>query len=149
MRLGLRGRILLLVLVALAPPTAVAFAVALEERDEAREDAQQDLLATAQLVRADVARLVDATAPFLTAVSRSAPSDRIAGAARNCSASSLAQPTGTARWQSQSRLAPSAAAPRGWASRGRWIRSAWRAGAGSARRRGRAASCSARSAGIL
>ena len=47
MRLGLRGRILLLVLVALAPPTVVAFTVALEERNEAREHAQQDLLATA------------------------------------------------------------------------------------------------------
>jgi signal transduction histidine kinase len=70
MRLGLRGRILLLVLVALAPPMAVAFTVALEERGEARAHAQQDLLATAQLVRADVARLVNATAPFLSAVSR-------------------------------------------------------------------------------
>ena len=70
MRLGLRGRIVLLVLVALAPPTVVAFTVALEERNEAREHAQQDLLATARLVRADVARLVDATAPFLSAVSR-------------------------------------------------------------------------------
>src|SRR5262245_32855795 len=69
MRLGLRSRLLLLVLVALAPPTIVAFTVALEERSEARQHAQQDLLATAQLVRADVARLVDATAPFLTAVS--------------------------------------------------------------------------------
>lgn len=68
MRLGLRGRILVLVLVALTPPTIVAFTVALEERNEAREHAQQDLLATAQLVRADVARLVDATAPFVTAV---------------------------------------------------------------------------------
>ena len=71
MRLGLRGRILLLVLLAVAPPTAVAFTVALEERNEARKHAQQDLLATAHLVRADVARLVDATAPFLTAVSES------------------------------------------------------------------------------
>ena len=71
MGLGLRGRILLLVLLAVAPPTAVAFTVALEERNEARKHAQQDLLATAHLVRADVARLVDSTAPFLTAVSES------------------------------------------------------------------------------
>ena len=70
MGLGLRGRILLLVLLAVAPPTAVAFTVALEERNEARKHAQQDLLATAKLVKNDVARLVDATAPFLRAVSR-------------------------------------------------------------------------------
>ena len=70
MRLGLRGRILLLVLLALTPPTVVAITVALEERDEARDHAEQDVLATAQLVRADVARIVNATAPFLAAVSR-------------------------------------------------------------------------------
>src|SRR5262245_9226822 len=70
MRLGLRGRILLLVLVALAPPTVVALLVALEERNEARVHAQQDLLGTAQLVRGDVERVVASTAPFLTAVSR-------------------------------------------------------------------------------
>src|SRR5262245_37178004 len=70
MRLGLRGRILLLVLLALTPPTVVAVTVALEERSESREHAQTDLLATARLVKNDVARLVDATAPFLGAVSR-------------------------------------------------------------------------------
>jgi signal transduction histidine kinase len=70
MRLGLRGRILMLVLVALAPPTVVALAVALEERNEAREHAQQDLLATAKLVRGDVERVVNGTAPFLTAVAQ-------------------------------------------------------------------------------
>ena len=70
MRLGLRGRILLLVLVALTPPTIVAVVVALEERNEAREHAQRDLLATAQLVRADVERLVASTASLLAAVSR-------------------------------------------------------------------------------
>ena len=70
MQLGLRGRLLLLVLVALTPPTVVALTIALGERNEAREHAQQDLLATAHLVKADVARLVNATAPFVTAVSR-------------------------------------------------------------------------------
>jgi len=70
MRLGLRGRILLLVLLALTPPTVVAVTVALEERNESHDHAQQDLLATARLVKNDVARLVDATAPFLGAVSR-------------------------------------------------------------------------------
>ena len=68
MRLGLGGRIMLLVLVALAPPTAVALAVALEERNESRQHAQEDLLATARLVRGDVERLVAATNPFLAAV---------------------------------------------------------------------------------
>ena len=70
MRLGLRGRILLLVLVALTPPTVVALTIAVEERNEARGHAQQDMLATARLVKNDVARLVDATTPFLGAVSR-------------------------------------------------------------------------------
>jgi signal transduction histidine kinase len=70
MRLGLRGRILLLVLVVLTPPTVVAVVVAVEERNEAREHAQRDLLGTAQLVRGDVERLVAATESFLTAVSR-------------------------------------------------------------------------------
>ena len=36
MRLGLRGRMLLLILVALTPPTAIALIVALVERHEAR-----------------------------------------------------------------------------------------------------------------
>ena len=57
MRLGLRGRILLLVLVALAPPTVIALIVALEERHESRVHAQDDLLATGRLVSADVARV--------------------------------------------------------------------------------------------
>jgi signal transduction histidine kinase len=61
---------LLLVLVALAPPTAVAAVVALEERNEARERAQQDVLETARLVRADVARVISGTASMLAAFSR-------------------------------------------------------------------------------
>ena len=69
MRLGLRGRILLLVLVALAPPTVMALIIALEERHESREHAQRDLLDTSRLVGADVERLVDATGAFLAAVS--------------------------------------------------------------------------------
>jgi hypothetical protein len=69
MRLGLRGRIMLLVLVALAPPTVIALIVALEERHEAREHAQGDLLDTGRLVGADVERVIDGTATFLAAVS--------------------------------------------------------------------------------
>jgi signal transduction histidine kinase len=70
MGLGLRGRILLLVLVALAPPTIVALVVALEERSEARAHAQTDLLGTAKIVGADVERLVASTESFLAAVGR-------------------------------------------------------------------------------
>jgi signal transduction histidine kinase len=70
MRLGLRGRILLLVLVALAPPTVIALIVALEERHEAREHAQMDLLDTGRLVGADVGRVIDSTASFMGAVSK-------------------------------------------------------------------------------
>ena len=69
MRLGLRGRILLLVLVALAPPTAIALAVALEERGEARDQAQRDVLDQTRLVAADVQRVIDSTGDFLSAVS--------------------------------------------------------------------------------
>ena len=69
MRLGLRGRIVLLVLVALAPPTAIALVVALEERRESREHAQRDLLDTSRLVGADVERVIEGTATFLAAVS--------------------------------------------------------------------------------
>jgi signal transduction histidine kinase len=68
MSLGLRGRILLLVLVALAPPTVIAVAVALEERGEAREHAQGDVLYTTRLAAADTEAAVNATASFLAAV---------------------------------------------------------------------------------
>jgi signal transduction histidine kinase len=68
MRLGLRGRILILVLVALAPPTAIAVIVALEERSEARRHAQTDLLDSTRLAAADAEAEVDATASFLSAV---------------------------------------------------------------------------------
>jgi signal transduction histidine kinase len=70
MRLGLRGRILLLVLVALLPPTVIAFIVALEERDEAREQAQQDVLDTARVAAADVRRVIAGTAGFLAPLAR-------------------------------------------------------------------------------
>jgi signal transduction histidine kinase len=69
MRLGLRGRILLLVLVALAPPTIVALISELQERHEARLHAQQDVLDTTRLVGADVERVIDSTGSFLAAVS--------------------------------------------------------------------------------
>jgi signal transduction histidine kinase len=68
MRLGLRGRILILVLVVLAPPTAVAVTVALEERGEARRHAQGDVLDAARLAAVDAEAAVDATASFLGAV---------------------------------------------------------------------------------
>jgi signal transduction histidine kinase len=70
MRLGLRGRILMLVLVALAPPTAVAIIVALEERSEARDRAQTDVLDSTRLAAADAEAAVDATASFLAAVAQ-------------------------------------------------------------------------------
>ena len=70
MQLGLRGRILLLVLVALAPPTVIALVVALEERHEAREQAQQDVLDTARVAAADVRRVITGTAGFLVPLSR-------------------------------------------------------------------------------
>src|SRR5687768_6790159 len=76
MRLGLRGRIVLLVLVALAPPTVIALGVALEERDEARAHAQGDVLDQTRVVAADVQRVVDATASFLAAVSEDLASQR-------------------------------------------------------------------------
>jgi signal transduction histidine kinase len=68
MRLGLRGRILLLVLAALAPPTAIALLVAFEERHEARVHAERDVLDTTRLVAGDVSRLIGSTAYFLAAV---------------------------------------------------------------------------------
>ena len=68
MSLGLRGRILILVLVALAPPTAIAIIVALEERSEARRHAQTDLLDSTRLAAVDAESAVDATANFLSAV---------------------------------------------------------------------------------
>ena len=68
MRLGLRGRILMLVLVALAPPTVIAITVALEERSEARRHAQSDLLDSTRLAAVDAGSAVDATAGLLSAV---------------------------------------------------------------------------------
>ena len=68
MSLGLRARILILVLVALAPPTAIAIIVALEERGEARRNAQMDLLDATRLAAVDAESAVDATANFLSAV---------------------------------------------------------------------------------
>jgi signal transduction histidine kinase len=70
MRLGLRGRILMLVLVALAPPTVIAVTVALEERDEARRGAQADVLDSTRVAAVDAEAAVDATASFLSAVAQ-------------------------------------------------------------------------------
>ena len=68
MSLGLRGRIFILVLLALAPPTAIAVGVALEERDEARRHAETDLLDATRLAAMDAGSAVDATGTFLSAV---------------------------------------------------------------------------------
>jgi signal transduction histidine kinase len=61
---------LLLVLVALAPPTVVAVVVAVEERNEAREHAQKDVLQTAQVAAADVRRVMTGTANVIGALAR-------------------------------------------------------------------------------
>jgi signal transduction histidine kinase len=58
----------MLVLVALAPPTAIAVTVALEERGEARRHAQGDVLDSTRLAAVDAEAVVDATASFLGAV---------------------------------------------------------------------------------
>jgi signal transduction histidine kinase len=70
MRLGFRGRIALLVLVALAPPTIVAVGTELSERHEAHDRAQQDVLDAARVVRGDVQRVIDGTAGFLGPLAR-------------------------------------------------------------------------------
>lgn len=59
---------LMLVLVALAPPTAIALIVALEERTEARKQAQTDVLDSTRRAALDAEAAVDATASFLGAV---------------------------------------------------------------------------------
>ena len=53
---------------ALAPPTAIAIIVALEERGEARRNAQMDLLDATRVAAVDAESAVDATASFLSAV---------------------------------------------------------------------------------
>ena len=68
MRLGLRGRILILVLLALAPPTVIAITMALDERSEARDHAEADLVDLARLAAVDAEAAVDATSGFLSAV---------------------------------------------------------------------------------
>ncbi|HEX6653363.1 MAG TPA: histidine kinase, partial [Thermoleophilaceae bacterium] len=70
MRLGLRGRIAILVLVALVPPTVVAIVTELSERHEARAGAQQDVLEAARVVRGDVQRIIQGTAGFLAPLAR-------------------------------------------------------------------------------
>jgi signal transduction histidine kinase len=97
MRLGLRGRILLLVLVALAPPTVIALIVAFEERNESREHAQVDLLATGRLVSADVARVINSTASVLTAVSSKLAEDP---GRRDCESLLGLVPRSTSRYSS-------------------------------------------------
>jgi signal transduction histidine kinase len=69
MGLGLRGRILLLVLVALAPLTVMAVIGELAERSEQREHAERDLLDSSRLVRSDIERLLSGTGSMLTAFS--------------------------------------------------------------------------------
>jgi signal transduction histidine kinase len=97
MRLGLRGRILLLVLVALAPPTIVSVVVELEERHEARIHAQEDVLDTTRLVQADVEGVISGTASFLAAISKdlAGPPDR-----RRCDHILGLVPRATARYSS-------------------------------------------------
>jgi signal transduction histidine kinase len=65
MRLGLRGRIAILVLVALAPPMVVAVATELSERHESHEAAKSAVLDSARVVQRDLRRLVEGTAGFL------------------------------------------------------------------------------------
>ena len=61
---------LLLVLVAVAPPSVIALMIALDERDEARRHAQSEVLYTTRLVAADVGRVVEATATVLGAIAQ-------------------------------------------------------------------------------
>ena len=70
MRLGLRGRIALLVILALTPVAVVAIVTELAERREAREHAQDDVLGVARLVRSDVQRVFSGTARFVAPLSR-------------------------------------------------------------------------------
>jgi signal transduction histidine kinase len=97
MRLGLRGRILLLVLVALTPPTVIALAVAFEERGEARAHALRDVEANGRLVRSDVARVLSGTSKILGAFARdlAARPDR-----RSCERLLELLPRATARYSS-------------------------------------------------
>jgi signal transduction histidine kinase len=106
MRLGLRGRILLLVLVALAPPTIVSVVVELEERHEARTHAQDDLLGTTRLLRADVERVVSGTASLLAAISKelAGPPNR-----RRCEQLLGLVPRATARYSSVGMALPGGA----------------------------------------
>ena len=65
MRLGLRGRIILLILVALAPPTAIALAVALDERQDARSEAESEVLSAARVAAVDAEAVIETTSRFL------------------------------------------------------------------------------------
>src|SRR5215210_3997989 len=65
MRLGLRGRIVLLVVVALTPVIAVAIVTELAERHDARDVARENVLDSARVVRADVRRVISGTAGFI------------------------------------------------------------------------------------
>src|SRR5690349_2749980 len=70
MRLGLRARIVLLVIVALTPVTVVAIVTELSERREARETARENVLDRARVVRADVRRIIAGTAGFVGPLAR-------------------------------------------------------------------------------
>jgi signal transduction histidine kinase len=138
MRLGLRGRILLLVLVALAPPTAIALVVAFEERDEAREHAQRDVLDTARVAAADVQRVMTATASVLSALSRDLAEQP---GRRSCERILALVPRATARYSAVGAARPDGAvycgatkagvtraAPRVDVSRARWFQAAQASG---------------------
>jgi signal transduction histidine kinase len=56
---------LVLVLVALAPPTAIALIFAIQEREDAREHAQADVLDATRLAAADAEAAIEATAGIL------------------------------------------------------------------------------------
>src|SRR4051794_11198395 len=70
MRLGLRGRIVLLVVVALTPVTVVAIVTELAERREARDTARENVLDSARVVRADIRRVIAGTAGFVGPLGR-------------------------------------------------------------------------------
>jgi signal transduction histidine kinase len=70
MRLGLRGRIVLLVIVALTPVAVVSIVTEVAERREARDAARKNVLDSARVVRADVRRVISGTAGFVGPLAR-------------------------------------------------------------------------------
>lgn len=88
---------LLLILVALTPPTVILLVIALEERHEARVHAEQDVLDTTRLVGADVSRVIGSTASFLEAVSNDLAKRR---SREHCAALLAIVPRATDRYSS-------------------------------------------------